>query len=516
MIQALTPIFFGSWPLPVDLWGGDSVIRDINQFEKKQYDLLVIGGGINGASIANLSARAGIKTALLEKGDFASGTSSKSTKLIHGGLRYLENLEVDLVYESLKERKVQLAVAPHLVQPLEFLIPVYQGDRRPLWMMRLGVFLYDLIAGPYRIKRHKALNATEVLRLEPGLQRKGLKGGVVYYDAQMDDARLCLENVLSASEAGAHAANYAEVKEYLKENGRVIGVKARDHIGNRNFEVHAKKVVVAVGPWTDKLLKLDDLRAPQKVRTTQGIHIVYKDKLSGRALFVPSQSDKRIFFVIPWLGHSLIGTTDTDYVGDPDRVKVSPDDVEYLMRETRRVFPELDMSPRKILSTFSGLRPLVRKGGSASKVSRKHLFYETPSGLIFVVGGKYTTYRAVAESCLKKIFKRKTWPFALCDRGKPPGSMDDVARSFNLEPETVHSLFGIYGGRVQDVLAMIAKEPSLKEKVSFDPPVIKAQLPYAVQKEMACTVEDITDRRLSLGYLGPVPESVLAAIREFL
>ena len=229
------------------------MIRDIERFKRTTYDILVIGGGINGAAIAHLAAKRGMKVALLEKGDFASGTSSKSTKLIHGGIRYLENLEVDLVYESLKERHIQLTAAPHLVKPLPFVIPVYEGDKRPLWMMQFGVFLYDLLAGRYRVKPRKNLTREEVIRLEPGIEQNGLKGGVLYYDAQMDDARLCLENVLMAAHYGAHVANYVKMVSFVKENGRIAGVKANDMLGIREFEVRANRVICAAGPWTNEL-----------------------------------------------------------------------------------------------------------------------------------------------------------------------------------------------------------------------------------------------------------------------
>ncbi|HPW65412.1 MAG TPA: glycerol-3-phosphate dehydrogenase/oxidase, partial [Candidatus Omnitrophota bacterium] len=348
---------------------------------------------------------------------------------------------------------------------------------------------------------HQSLTKEKVLELEPGVKREGLKGGVLYYDAQMDDARLCLENVLSAAEAGAHVANYAEATGFLKANGRAEGVKAVDVLSGAEFEVRAKRIVVAGGPWTNGLLRLDDDHAKKKVRTTKGIHIVYKDRLSDRALFIPSASDKRIFFVIPWLGHSLIGTTDTDYVGNPDQAGAEPEDVDYLMRETKRVFPRLDVSPAKILSTFAGLRPLVRKGGSANKVSRKHLFHESPSGIIFVVGGKYTTYRAVAEDCLRRIFKdfRPVKPFTVYGGGMVAENAEVIADGCGLEPGIVRSLMDLYGGRYRDVLALVEKAPSLAEKVSDDPPVIKAQLGYAVEAEMARKPEDVFMRRLPLG-----------------
>ncbi|HSQ03268.1 MAG TPA: glycerol-3-phosphate dehydrogenase/oxidase, partial [Burkholderiales bacterium] len=482
------------------------------------HDLLVIGGGINGAAIANIAAGRGLKTALIEKGDFASGTSSKSTKLIHGGLRYLENFEFGLVYESLRERHIQLQCAPHLVKPLAFIIPTYEGDPRSLWTMRFGVFLYEMLAGRYRVQRRRFLSSEEVTQLEPGIKREGLKGGVMYYDAQMDDARLCLENVLAAREMGADAFNYVEVTAFLKQAGKVVGVTAHDTIGGGAFDVHAKKVICAVGPWTNALMRLDDPHAKHLVRTTKGVHIVVRGELSRHALFIMSYRDRRIFFVIPWLGNSLIGTTDTDYPGRPDDVDVEQADVDYLTTEAQRIFPARDFSGRNIIATFAGLRPLLRSDSALpSRATRKHFIHETPSGMIVVVGGKYTTYRAVAEACVNRVTTpRHETDFRVYGGGAITDNLESVAREYGLPFETISAIAGKYGSRYKDVLRLTADDPALKERFCPCGPFIKAQIAYAIETEMAQTANDIIFRRLATAYFDCSTRNCERVIREFI
>ena len=485
-------------------------------FSNQIYDLLVIGGGINGAAIAHIAARRGMKVALLEKGDFAGGTSSRSTKLIHGGIRYLENLEFDLVYESLHERRIQLEAAPHLVKPLGILIPVYRGDKRPLWMMRLGVFLYDLLAGSCVIQKHKGLGASEIASMHTGLKKDGLTGGVIYYDAQMDDFRLCLENVLAAAEAGADVANYMEVVSFLKEGERAIGVRARDALDGSESEIRAKHIVCAGGPWTNGLLRLDAPAAPKKVRMTKGIHIVFRGQLSPYGFLISSKADNRIFFVLPWMGNSLIGTTDTNYIGDPDKVAVEQADIDYLLAEAKRVFPGADFGPGQIMSSFAGLRPLIRRGGSPTKVSRKHMIYRSPSGIFFVVGGKYTTYRKVACDCVNKI-KRGPYggrEFKLYGTAVPPDP-EDAAREYGVSARILSALMEKYGTKWKDVLNLALEMADGLEVVSDNPLAIRAQIVYAVRVEMARTPDDIL-RRLSLTYTNEISEKCRTVISEVL
>ncbi|MEE8359291.1 MAG: glycerol-3-phosphate dehydrogenase/oxidase [Candidatus Omnitrophota bacterium] len=476
--------------------------RNLERFIKKKYDLLVIGGGINGAGIAHLAQDHGLKAALIEKGDFASGTSSKSTKLIHGGIRYLENFDFGLVIESLRERIIQLKAAPHLIKPLTFIIPVYKNDRRPLWMMKLGVFLYDCLAGKNSIGGHRRLSGDMILKLIPEIRREGLQGGILYHDAQMDDARLCLENILSAREKGADVINYVEALSFLKEGEKVTGVLAKDTLGGATFEIRAEKVICAAGPWSNLLLRKDCPSAQKIIRMTKGAHIVYEGRLSEHAILLPSDRDGRIFFAIPWMGHSLIGSTDTNYVKTPDAVKVLDEDIRYLAESIKRVFPDLDFSSKKIISSFAGVRALIRKGGSPSKVTRNHAIIKTKSGLTFVIGGKYTTYRKVAEDTLQKVFNLSVKkPFRLYGSGQIDANKDDLAKKYDIGPDVVRHLMDKYGTRYQDILNLIAKDKSLTRKICGCSPIIEAQLVYSIQNEMAVKSEDIIQRRLSIQFL---------------
>ena len=494
-------------------------MRNISQFTHGTYDVLIVGGGINGAAIAHMAARNGLKVALLEKNDFASGTSSRSTKLIHGGLRYLETFDLDLVRESSRERSFLLRDAPHLVKPLSFIIPVYRGDRKPLWMMRLGVWLYDRLAGKYKIGQHRFVPRDELLGAMPGLKDEGLLGGVSYFDAQMDDARLVLENVLSAQAHGAHVANYVEVRSFLKKDGKAAGVLAFDTIGEREFEIFARKVVCAVGPWTNLLMHKEEGNVPPLVRTTKGIHVVCRGQISDHALIIPTARDKRVFFVIPWMGNSLIGTTDTDYTADPDAVGADQEDIDYLFRELRRVFPPAGslsafgrslsaqeiFKKEKIITIFAGLRPLVHRQGAPARISRNHVIKEAYSGIIYVMGGKYTTYRKIAEDCLKEIIKSRPLAdtragFPVYGSGEITESAQDVARQNGLNVDVAKYLMEFYGTRYIDVLQLIQNNPALKEPLCTCSPAIKAQVVYAIQTEMAVKGEDIVKRRLSLVY----------------
>lgn len=380
--------------------------RDLSSLQETTFDLLIIGGGINGAGIARDAALRGLKVALIEKNDFASGTSSKTTKLIHGGIRYLEQFNFKLVFESCRERCLLLNLAPHLVKPLKFIIPVYKDGPRGMLKVNIGTAIYDFLSGKRCIKHRQMLTAKEILLLEPSLTQEGLKGGVLYYDAQMDDLKLCLENILSARKNNAVVFNYVEATGFLEENGKINAVEAKDNLTHIRFIIKSKAVVNAGGPWADKICRLDNPGAKQMLRPTKGIHLVYPKILNEHAILLSHKNDGRIFFVIPWNNLSLIGTTDTDYSGSPDDVKVFDEDIEYLIDETKKVFPGQEIKKEKIISSFAGLRPLLYQGEKKSWVtSREHLIWQSQSGLISVAGGKYTTYRKLSEEVVDFVFK---------------------------------------------------------------------------------------------------------------
>ena len=484
------------------------MIRDISRLTKNKFDLIVVGGGINGAAIANLAASCGATVALLEKNDFASGTSSKSTKLLHGGIRYLENFEFDLVHEALRERFIQWQAAPYLVKPLAFVIPVYKNDKRPLWMMRVGVWLYDFLSGKYRIGHHRFLSVAEITSLAPGINADGLMGGVEYFDAQMDDARLCLENVLMADSNGAVVANYVEVEHFIKDkNQRAVGVKVRDCLNNARMDIFASKIIVTAGPWSDELIQKDVPHAVKRLRPTKGVHIVYRGEISKNAFLIQSRQDKRIFFVIPFKGNTLIGTTDTDYHQSTDGVKVEEMDIQYLLQEASRVFPNINFDRSKIITTFAGLRPLVADKGDPSKISRKHDIECNASGIYFVMGGKYTTYRAIAEEAILKAMPELAskmpygQQFTLYGSGGSNEELKILSQRYEVPLDLIRYLQGIYGSRFGDVLNIAQGNPQLKERICSCSSAIAAQVIYARDVEMAQNIDDIMDRRLELSYL---------------
>ena len=379
--------------------------RTLDAFQEVQFDLLILGGGITGAGVVLDAVLRGWRVGLIDKGDFASGTSSVSSKLVHGGLRYLEHGDFHLVYEVLHERRRLLENAPHLVHPLCFLIPFYQDARVPPWKYRIGLILYDLLAGRSNLRSSRRVDLGQLQQEFPGLRAAGLLGGASYFDAQMDDARLCLEVVRTAALQGACVANYVEAVGFDRRAGEITGVHAVDRVGGAQFSIRARQVINATGPWVDSVCRLAGDPGESHLQPTKGVHLVAPDRGLTSAFLLLHPADGRVFFVIPWLGKTLIGTTDTLWEQSPDGVLVTDADRDYLLAGHNHYFsPPLE--GRDILSHFAGLRPLIRACGEPSSLSREFRLYWSDSGLLSVAGGKYTTYRRMAEVITDAVARR--------------------------------------------------------------------------------------------------------------
>jgi glycerol-3-phosphate dehydrogenase len=486
-------------------------------------DLLVIGGGITGAGIARDAALRGFRTALVDKGDFGAGTSSSSSRLIHGGIRYLEQGDLRLVLEASRERRVLLRIAPHLVRPLPFLFPVYRGARLPAWKLRAGMWVYDALAAFRNVRNHRWLSPKQVRRAEPALKDRGLAGAARYYDAQADDARLVLATVRSAARAGALVANYAEVTSLLKPDGRVRGGALRDVLSGETRVVRALVVVNAGGPWVDALRRLADPTALPLLRLTKGAHVAVPRRRIGHehAVTLFSPIDGRVMFVLPWGDLSYVGTTDTDADTGPDAVRVTADDVTYLLRSANAAFPEAHLAPSDVVSVWAGLRPLLREERSAapSQVSREHRVVESAQGLITIAGGKLTTYRVMARDVVDRVAARlheldgrPVAPRPPTDRLPLPGGeaaeldiLIEGARARGVSAGTAAHLVASYGSEAAAVLNLVDRDRTLGEPLlpGGGGSEIWAEVVHAVEREMAQRVQDVLVRRLHLFYEHP-------------
>ncbi len=448
----------------------------------EEFDLLVIGGGIHGAGVARDAAMRGLKVALVEKGDFASGTSSKSSKLIHGGLRYLEHFEFGLVRESCRERGILLRIAPHLVKPLPFLIPIYAGDPRPPWMVRIGLTMYGAMGGARSAGQNRVLSAAEAVQLEPVLQADSLRGAAQYWDCQENDARFCLANIVDAAEHGAACTNYVEATGFVSRSGQLVSARVRDVIANASFEIRAKSFVNAGGPWVERIAGTDPTAPGIPLRPTKGIHIVTRRLTQSHALLLQTRRDRRVFFVLPYgANHSLVGTTDTDFPGDADRVEAKCRDIEYLLESVNDALPSLKLTEPDVLSTFAGLRPLLKQEGRApSDVTRRHNLSVSPGGLISIIGGKYTTYRAVAEEVVNLVSQRVSGRHAPCRTAE-----ESLALEF---PPDLISESGQRG--------------------------FVDAVRQAVDHEMVMTIGDFLFRRTNLGYTEPQIEPIARRVAD--
>ena len=492
----------------------------LDALEHERFDLLIIGGGINGAGIARDAALRGLRVALVEQSDFASGTSSRSSKLIHGGLRYLEQGEVRLVLESTRERERLRRLAPHLVRPMRFVYPIYAGGPVSRWKLAAGLWAYDILAGLRNVQRHRMLGVEGTRGAEPALLGDGLQGAGEYWDCWTDDARLVLETLLSARDESAVVVSYARVVGITKDAGRATGARVSDCLGGRELTVRARAVVNAAGPWMDAVSDLDE-PSPPRLRPTKGVHVVVPRSRIGHeaAIVLHAVQDGRVMFVIPWDECSLVGTTDTDHPGGAAvPPTVEREDVAYLLDTVNHYFPEAHLTSADVVSAFAGLRPLVAppagKEESPTDVSREEEIFVSHAGLISVAGGKLTTYRLISAEVVDRVAERlvRTVDGALIGRSRtadrplpggstPPETLAAAAASRNghgVARDVIDHLAGRYGSRLGTVLGMVATDRTLGSPVLPAQPDPRAEVVAAVEGELALTLEDVLRRRTQL------------------
>jgi glycerol-3-phosphate dehydrogenase len=478
------------------------------------YDIVVIGGGINGAGIARDAALRGLRVLLLEKNDFGSGTSSWSSRLIHGGLRYLEYAEIPLVFESLHERRRLRNLAPHLVKRLRLNIPIYEKSRRSKFVIRLGMIAYDLLSIGKNIPNHRMLSRDELIEAEPGVNQDGLLGSAQYFDAQVTYAeRLVIENIIGAQEAGADVRNYCPAIGINVSRRRVRSVEYHGQGSEEEADVSTRLVINAAGPWVDKVLATVNREIPRYMGGTKGSHIVVGqfDGAPKSAFYVEAAADARPFFIIPWNGQYLIGTTDIRYHGDPADVVASEDEIRYLLEETNRVFPTASLTVDDIHYAYSGIRPLPRRDkGPESAITRKHIIKKhrrIGKGLVSIIGGKLTTYRNLAEQTVDYAVRRLKKDAKECaTRSLPlPGAigLEEARKTLRdlswLSDIGVARLLRIYGGRASRIVELANDETQLARTLDDDESVIAAEVVYALRHEFAVTLTDIVHRRLMIG-----------------
>jgi glycerol-3-phosphate dehydrogenase len=480
---------------------------------REEFDLCVIGGGINGAAVARDAALRGLKVALVEAGDFAGATSSRSSKLIHGGFRYLPQWQFGLVYHALREReRLRHHTAPHLVHPLQFLFPIYRGRGFGRFEMGIGLWLYDLFARTPWAERHRIIGAKTTLRREPALAHGNLAGAALYYDAAGDDARITFENALDAGLHGAAVANYVLVEGLAKDGDRIVAAGVHDVVNDERFEIRASHFVNAAGPWVDDVRRMDDPAATHSVRLTKGVHLVFSiETLPVHEPLVLEDEINRIVFVIPYDRYVLVGTTDTDFSGDRRMVAADPSDIKYLLKVLGDSLPHITLHERDIVSSFAGLRALVIDGDakSPSDVSREETILESPSGLLSVAGGKLTTHRAIAEKVVDRVMKklgRKAGRSPTRTEPLPGARPLEGGDRFNasMAADTLRFLKDRYGTRAALVERIAAERPELAEPLAPRCPAIGAEVVHAIRNEMAYTVADFLVRRTALVWRYPI------------
>jgi glycerol-3-phosphate dehydrogenase len=494
--------------------------RALDALRSERFDLVVIGGGITGAGVALDAASRGYSVALVEKADFASGTSSRSSKLVHGGLRYLQNFDLGLVREALLERQLMVKLAPHLVKPLPMVVSAFDGAR-PDRLVGIGLNMYDVMATPVRGRRgsrredsywsparHRMITGEDVVELLPALAERHPTGGYLFYDCQTDDVRLVLTVLGEAERFGAIVANRLEVVELLSENGHQAGVLARDRRSGEQLEIRAENVINATGVWADRIRpeELHSEAEVPRIAPSRGTHVlVARSELPLDAGAIVPAGEGRSIFALPWLGRSLLGTTDNNYSGDIDHVRPSTEDIGYLLDAANSFFGS-SLGAEDLVGAYAGVRPLISTGDTRKSVdiSRKAELYETSSGLITITGGKLTTWRRMAKMAVDRVVERDGRDAPCRTAEIPLGQpVDPVALSppEGVPPKSVEALASRYGHAAEQVLAVAGERGELAQPIVPGLPDLLAEAAFSARHEQAATVGDVLLRRTRLGLL---------------
>jgi glycerol-3-phosphate dehydrogenase len=488
----------------------------ISNLKTNKFDLLVIGGGITGAGIALDATTRGLSTAVLEMQDFAAGTSSRSTKLVHGGLRYLKQLDVKVVAEVGKERAIVYENGPHVTTPEWMLLPFHKGGTFGSFTTSVGLRVYDFLAGVKKSERRTMFSKDETLRREPLVKKDGLKGGGYYVEYRTDDARLTIEVMKAAVEKGTTALNYSKVEELLYENGKIVGVIVKDQLSGEKYEVYAKKIINATGPWVDNIREKDGSKKGKSLILSKGVHIVIdRSRFPLKQAVYFDTPDKRMVFAIPRSGKAYVGTTDTFYDEDKANPKMTMADMDYLINAINYMFPEVKAKPEDVESSWAGIRPLIHEEGKGpSEISRKDEIWESDSGLITIAGGKLTGYRKMAETIVDLVARkfeseegRKLKPSQTMhlpiSGGDTGGSekflqfVDATAQqgvNAGLSKDEAKHIGAFYGSNAPIVFSLVSERKAEAEKFNL-PLVTFAKLVYGIQNELTATLVDFYFRR---------------------
>jgi glycerol-3-phosphate dehydrogenase len=493
-------------------------------FESDRFDMVVIGGGITGAGVALDAASRGYSVALVERQDYAAGTSSRSSKLVHGGLRYLQNFDLGLVREALLERAIMVNLAPHLVHPLALVIPTFDG-KQPERVLGAGLRAYDVMATDrvrlpslrrrgqdpapleeWSPERHRTIDGEEVVALLPALAAREPTAGYLFYDCQTDDVRLVLTVLGEAERYGAVMANRCRVLELIEEDGRADGVRCRDELGGGEFELRADNVVNATGVWADTIRSEEVLDAAEvpRIRPSRGTHITLaRASLPIVAGAIVPAGGGRSIFALPWLGRTLIGTTDNDYEGELDHIPADDGDMEYLLDACNEFFG-LSLTRADLTGAYAGVRPLIATGDSKKSVdiSRRAELFETRSGLVTITGGKLTTWRRMAKAAVDRVVEREGREAPCRTQEIPLGQpADELPQVEGVDEESLALLAGRYGYAAHDVLAMVEERPELGRRIVPDLPDLLVEAPFSARNEQAASVADVLLRRTRIGIL---------------